>query len=154
VPSLKVGSSLTAIALIAICSVPASGEAGRSAPAPQPRSHGNLVVGTVTSVDDRARSFVVRATDGKDTRLYWNTATGITGGSLEGGLRVRVKWMTKQGKNWATSVEVIRQQRKEPGGMRPARTPDPGTRALFFATASVAPVVHAPFMGESLSWPA
>jgi len=144
VPSLAVSSNLTSALLLAVLALPASGATVHPpAATPQPRDHGNLLVGTVASVDTRAMSFVVRATDGKDTLLHWSTATGITGGSIAAGLRVRVKWMVKQGKNWATSVEVIRPPVK--------RSADPATCDELFAALKIVVPVHVAFMRRSLS---
>jgi hypothetical protein len=137
--------------MLALFALPASGAAALPPAPPEPRDHGNLLVGTIASVDTRAKSFVVRATDGKDTLLFWSSATGVTGGTLAGGLRVRVKWMKKQGKNWATSVEVIRQPARPQGRPVSRRSSDPSTCDEFFAASKIALPVHVAFMGRSLS---
>jgi hypothetical protein len=67
--------------------------------------HGKHSSGTVVSVNETDKSFVLR--DGKkDTTVYWTGATKVTGGSLKANEHVNVRWMEKDGKVWATAVNV------------------------------------------------
>jgi hypothetical protein len=68
-------------------------------------SHGTEIKGTVASLDDSAKSFVLNAS-GKDDTIYWTTATKVHGGPLKATQNVVVRAMEKDGKWIATSIKV------------------------------------------------
>ena len=80
--------------------------AAKPAAAPAAAASSKLM-GSVSSVDDKAMSFVVKSADGKDTTVFWNKDTKVTGAkALAAGQNVTVTWMEKDGKNWASAVKV------------------------------------------------
>ena len=70
------------------------------------KSHGIALSGTVTSVDETRKSFAVRNSAGKDTRLVWTNATTVTGGKVTAGARVTLRYLDKDGKHIATSIVI------------------------------------------------
>ena len=69
------------------------------------KMHGRNSAGTISSVDDTGKSFVLKS--GKtDTTIYWTDATKVTGGTVKADERVVVRWMEKDGKKIATSVKI------------------------------------------------
>lgn len=61
--------------------------------------------GTITSIDNSAKSFVVKDADGKEVTVFWNDATRLSG-ELAAGAAVVVQTSTQDGKTVATSVQV------------------------------------------------
>jgi hypothetical protein len=91
-------ASLLAMALAAALS---------GAPAPnKAKTHGYALSGTVSSVDESRKSFVVRNAAGKETRLIWTNATTVAGGKVTAGARVTLRYLDKDGKHIATSVVI------------------------------------------------
>jgi hypothetical protein len=77
------------------------------APAPnKAKTHGYALSGTVSSVDEGRKSFVVRNAAGKETRLVWTGATTVVGGKVTAGARVTLRYLDKDGKHIATSVVI------------------------------------------------
>ena len=70
------------------------------------KSHGIALSGTVTSVDETRKSFAVRNSAGKDTRLVWTNATTVTGGKVTAGANVTLRYLDKDGKHIATSIVI------------------------------------------------
>jgi hypothetical protein len=69
-------------------------------------NHAMTMSGTVSSVDQHAKTFALKTTDGKTTPISWTAATKVRGGSLKDGERVDVSVFPKDGKNIATSIRV------------------------------------------------
>ena len=69
-------------------------------------NHAMAMSGTVASVDQTAKSFSLKATDGKETPISWTAATKVRGGELKEGERVNVSVFAKDGKNIATSIRI------------------------------------------------
>ncbi len=69
-------------------------------------NHATTMTGTVSSLDQSAKTFGLKTTDGKTTRISWTAATKVRGGSLKDGERVDVSVFPKDGKNIATSIRV------------------------------------------------
>ena len=69
-------------------------------------NHAMTMSGTVSSVDQQAKTFALTTTDGKTTAIAWTAATKVRGGSLKDGERVDVSVFPKDGKNIATSIRV------------------------------------------------
>jgi hypothetical protein len=85
------------------------------------KTHGIALSGTVTTVDEAHKSFAVRNSAGKDTRLVWTNATTVTGGKVTSGAKVTLRYLDKDGKHIATSIVI-----GEPAEARtatPAATP-------------------------------
>jgi hypothetical protein len=61
--------------------------------------------GTITSVDNTARSMVVKDADGKEVTIFWTDATHLSG-ELTQGASVQLQTMEQDGKTVATSVQV------------------------------------------------
>src|SRR5438128_7416021 len=70
------------------------------------KSHGIALSGTVMSVDETRKSFAVRNSAGKDTRLVWTNATTVTGGKVTAGAKVTLRYLDKDGKHIATSIAI------------------------------------------------
>ncbi len=69
------------------------------------KSHGVESKGTITAVDETAKSFTLKV-DGTDQTIYWTQGTKVRGGSLKADENVTVRWMEKNGKKMATSVRI------------------------------------------------
>jgi hypothetical protein len=92
---------LTVLAfLLAIGLASVSSAKGNSA------NHAIAMSGTVSSVDQTAKSFLLKAKDGKETPISWTAATKVRGGELKEGERVNVSVFAKDGKNIATSIRI------------------------------------------------
>lgn len=70
------------------------------------KTHGYSVSGTVSRVDETAKTFVVRSGAGKETTLVRTTATKVNGEALKAGDRVAVRYLERDGKKIATSIRV------------------------------------------------
>lgn len=69
-------------------------------------NHAMTMTGTVSSVDQSAKTFSLQTKDGKQTAISWTAATKVRGGSLKDGERVDVSVLAKDGKNVATSIRI------------------------------------------------
>jgi hypothetical protein len=67
-------------------------------------THGKTVKGAVVSVDDAAKKFSLKGSNGKTTDLMWNDATKVTGPALKSGENATVRYMVRNKENVATSV--------------------------------------------------
>lgn len=85
------------------------------------KTHGIALSGTVASVDETKKSFAVRSSAGKETRLVWTNATTVTGGKVIAGAKVTLRYLDKDGKHIATSIVL--------GDPVEARTATPGPAA-------------------------
>jgi hypothetical protein len=90
-------------------------------PTSRVKAHGIALSGTVSTVDEGRKSFAVRNSAGKETRLVWTNATTIVGGKLSAGTKVTLRYLDKDGKHIATSIVL--------GEPDQARTPAPGPAA-------------------------
>lgn len=88
------------------------------------KAHGVPLSGTVSSVDEAHKSFAVRNSAGKETRLVWTNATTVTGGKVLAGAKVTLRYLDKDGKHIVTSIVV-----GEPAEARTA-TPAPRIEGL------------------------
>ncbi len=89
--------SVLAVALAA----PLSGDSPNKA-----KTHGYALSGTITSVDEGNKSFVVKNAAGKTTSLVWTNATTVVGGQLKAGSSVTLRYLNKDGKHIAMTVSV------------------------------------------------
>lgn len=69
-------------------------------------AHAMTMSGTVSALDEKAKTFALKTDAGKETPITWTTATRVRGGSLKDGERVNVSILKKDGKNVATSIRV------------------------------------------------
>jgi cytochrome c oxidase assembly protein Cox11 len=67
-------------------------------------SHGKTVKGSVVSVDEAAKKFSLKGSNGKTTDLMWNDATKVTGPALKAGENATVRYMVRNKENVATSI--------------------------------------------------
>jgi hypothetical protein len=70
------------------------------------KTHGVALFGTITSVDEASKSFAVKNSAGRETRLVWTNATSVTGGKVVTGARVTLRYLDKDGKHIATSIVI------------------------------------------------
>ncbi|HKF44099.1 MAG TPA: hypothetical protein VKG01_13430 [Thermoanaerobaculia bacterium] len=77
-----------------------------SDPPGKPKTHGYALTGTIGSVDEARKTFVVKNAAGKETTLVWTAATSVVGGKLKSGEKVTLRYMDKDGKHIATTVSV------------------------------------------------
>ena len=70
------------------------------------KNHATTMEGTVSSVDQTAKTFSLKDKAGKATPISWTAATKVRGGSLKDGERAYVSVLTKDGKNIATSIRI------------------------------------------------
>ena len=75
-------------------------------PPAKAKTHGYAVTGTVASVDEAQKTFVVKNAAGKETKLFWTSATQIVGGKLKAGEKVTLRYLDKDGKHIATTVSL------------------------------------------------
>lgn len=68
--------------------------------------HAMTMSGTVSAVDQKAKTFSLKDDNGKLTAITWTAATRVMGGALKDGDRVSVSVFPKDGKNVATSIRI------------------------------------------------
>jgi hypothetical protein len=90
--------------------------------------HGFSVTGTVVFLEQPAKKMTVRTSSGRQVSLVWTGATKTVGGPVKSGLRVTVRYLEKDGKNIATSIQVVAER---PAAVAAMATPT--------VTAAVAP---------------
>jgi len=82
-------------------------EAQPKAPAPDyHHQHGRALAGTVSSVDAKAKTFVVKDAKGVERTVAWTEATNVKGGTLAAGEKVEVRFMRKEGERIATAIAI------------------------------------------------
>ena len=69
-------------------------------------NHAMAMSGTVSVVDQNAKTFSLKGKDGKETSISWTAATKVRGGALKDGEKVDVSVFPKDGKNIATSIRI------------------------------------------------
>ena len=87
------------------------------------KTHGYSLSGTITSMDEGRKTFVVKNAAGRDTTLLWTTATTVVGGQLRAGEKVTLRYLNKDGKHIATSVIVGEPAARATPSPGPAATP-------------------------------
>jgi len=95
---------------------------------PNAKSHAHTLSGTVSSVDEPGRVLTVRDAKGKETRVSTTNATRVSGGKLEPGAKVTVRWMPRDHKNVATAVRVHGPEGERTASASPSSTPIPTPR--------------------------
>jgi hypothetical protein len=69
-------------------------------------AHAMTLTGTVSAVDQTAKTFSLTDPAGKTTAIAWTAATKVRGGTLKDGDRANVSVLQKDGKNVATSIRI------------------------------------------------
>ncbi len=67
---------------------------------------GKMNEGTITKMDMAGKMMMVKDATGKETSVYWNDATKVSGDEMKEGSMVQWAGMEKDGKMWATKVHV------------------------------------------------
>ena len=67
---------------------------------------GKMNSGTITKVDMAGKIMMVKDSAGKETSVYWNDTTKVSGDEMKEGAMVHWAGMEKDGKIWATKVHV------------------------------------------------
>ncbi len=67
---------------------------------------GKMNEGTITKVDTAGKMMTVKDSVGKETTVYWNDATKVSGDEMKEGAIVHWAGTEKDGKMWATKVHV------------------------------------------------
>ena len=83
----------------------ASIASAQSQSAPSQGSSMKALRGTISSVDNNAKSLVVKDADGKEVTIFWTDATRLSG-ELTQGASVNLQTMEQDGKTVATSIQV------------------------------------------------
>jgi len=86
------------------------------------KTHGYALSGTIASVDQGRKTFVVKTAAGKGTTLVWTDATTVVGGQIKSGANVTLRYLNKDGKHIATSVSIGEAIAEKTPGPRPATT--------------------------------
>jgi hypothetical protein len=69
-------------------------------------AHATTMTGTVSAVDQKAKTFSLKTDAGSETPITWTSATRVRGGTLKDGDHARVSILQKDGKNVATSIRI------------------------------------------------
>ncbi len=67
---------------------------------------GTMNEGTISKMDMAGKMMMVKDSAGKETTVYWNDTTKVSGGEMKEGAMVHWAGMEKDGKMWATKVHV------------------------------------------------
>ncbi len=90
-------------------------------PPSKTKVHGFALSGTVVSVDESNKTFVVRSGAGRQTALSWTDATKMAGGILKAGERVTLRYFDRDRRHIATFVRIGGPRPQKPA--RPVATP-------------------------------
>ncbi len=93
------------------------------------RVHGYPLSGTVASVDQNNKTFVVRSSAGKMTTLVWTPATTMAGGDIKVGEKVTLRYLDRNGKHFATSIVVGETSAQKAPPATPPVSPSPAPRS-------------------------
>ena len=69
-------------------------------------AHAMTMSGTVSALDEKAKTFALKTDAGSETPITWTSATRVRGGTLKDGDHARVSILQKDGKNVATSIRI------------------------------------------------
>jgi hypothetical protein len=96
---------MSRIGLVSVMAVALAASLSGDSPS-KAKTHGYALSGTVASVDESHKTFVVKNASGKDTMLVWTDATTVVGGKLKAGEKLTLRYLNKDGKHIATSVSI------------------------------------------------
>ena len=71
----------------------------------QSQAPASSIHGTVVSVDQSGKSFVIKDEAGKETTVYWDSSTKMSG-DLKAGSMVSIQTTDSGGKTMATSIDA------------------------------------------------
>ena len=89
------------------------------------RVHGHPLSGTVASVDQSQKTFVVNSSGGKTTTLVWTPATTMAGGEIKVGEKVTLRYLDRGGKHIATSIVIGELSARKAPPVTPTASPGP-----------------------------
>jgi hypothetical protein len=115
---------MSRIGLVSILAVALAASLSGDSPS-KAKTHGYALTGTVASVDESHKTFVVKNASGKGTTLVWTDATTVVGGQLKAGANVTLRYLNKDGKHIATSVSIGEPIASKTPAQTPAATPAP-----------------------------
>ncbi|HET8774666.1 MAG TPA: hypothetical protein VFP80_12765 [Thermoanaerobaculia bacterium] len=72
-----------------------------------PQAHGATVRGTIAGLNETGKTFAIQPKTGRNVDLSWNDATKVSHGPLKNGEMATVRYMTHDGKNEATVIDVV-----------------------------------------------
>jgi hypothetical protein len=67
---------------------------------------GKMNEGAITKMDMAGKMMMVKDATGKETAVYWNDTTKVSGDEMKEGSMVHWAGVEKDGKMWATKVHV------------------------------------------------
>lgn len=67
---------------------------------------GKMNEGTISKMDMAGKMMMVKDSAGKETTVYWNDTTKVSGDEMKEGALVHWAGSEKDGKMWATKVHV------------------------------------------------
>lgn len=70
------------------------------------RVHGYALSGTIVSVNETAKIFVVKSSSGRQTHLSWTDATVVIGGTIAVGQKVTLRYLDRGRTHVVTSIRV------------------------------------------------
>jgi hypothetical protein len=118
---MRAGTSISLMAVGLLATIAASDPS-------KAKVHGYALSGTVVAVDEGAKTFDVKSSPRRQTRLSWTTATVVVGGTIAVGQRVTLRYLDKDRKHIATSIKVV-----------PSPTPSATTAASAATPAATPP---------------
>lgn len=96
--------ALTALLVLAATGIALPQDASKSQDNPS-ASSSKALRGTISSVDNSAKSFVVKDEKGTETTVFWNDSTRLSG-ELAPGAAVVIQSSMQDGKTVATAIQV------------------------------------------------
>ena len=99
----------TARSFAAAAALVAAASVAFAEPSPTPtaaKSHARTAKGVVASVAADGKTLTLRDEHGRESHFAVTSATRVSGGALETGRKVTVRWMPRDKKNVATAVRV------------------------------------------------
>lgn len=113
---------MSKIGIVSVLAVALTASLSGNSPS-KAKTHGYALSGTIASVDESRKIFVVKNAAGKDTTLVWTAATTFMGGQLKTGERVTLRYLNKDGKHITTSVRISESAAPTTPSPSPAATP-------------------------------
>ncbi len=96
--------ALTAVLVLATAAIALPQDTSKSQDNPSATASKSMR-GTISSVDNSAKSFVVKDSNGTETTVFWNDATRLSG-ELAPGAAVVIQTSMQDGKTVATAIQV------------------------------------------------
>lgn len=96
--------ALTALLVLGATAIALPQDASKSQDNPS-ASQSKSLRGTISSVDNSAKSFVVKDANGTETTVFWNDSTRLSG-ELAPGAAVVIQTSMQDGKTMASAIQV------------------------------------------------